>query len=771
VNPRHIAARATLLALLAALCCLVLPAIAGAADLGPAPVRCGGENGGTAGGCYGTSANVMDDTWLADLTVSPHVVHVGEKITATVAPLRDRVQWTWGFEGCAPNTPVCTFTATTPTNGWALLGMSFPSPYGVGIEQDFYAVLQDLYAITGYVRDAEGKGVAGATVTVAGKGGGAATTNVNGYYTTQVPKGSYAVSAAGGYCVVGVTGCATSRALKTPGSKTVDFAPAPRHRLEGTVTAIGCGENACSAPKGVPNVTVTAKAIDGGETMTATTGDDGTYSLDLLEGTYDVTPKLDDRTFTPLDEVVRLRGDRSGVNFRTCLPEAAAARRLALANDPSACIRLYRVEAQAWIPYRGTFVDPLVTGAETIPGTDYPVTATSPSILTLSGGWPACGDGRNPLPGIRQIDLKKAKATVKWRSRYLGHGHAGYGGGSLGGVNIPVLWDGAQGQLHIVQGQTQELMGTLTRVYDYEIVKRGQKKPSERRSCTMTRNVVAAYTARLIDKDSVEILVSWQMPFKTAENIDDVLAAVDKVPKPDKVTKKAAEGDWKAIEKLLERSDRWNALPDGAKAKFGKWARGQLEKGYAKAKVLKQLDGVLDMLGKDVGAVVGHPVLKMSKKYVEILKEADYPSFDLRLEVSFETTSGLTGGHNTTMTVQAAADDFPSYGVQVLRREDGEERMRAVAWPPTGGVLDPAGRMSKTGAFVLVDPSTVQVADGRVSLLRQDRLLGGPGAKLSLVAAMNVINNPIAHDTPIVGGQMVGGVFRTLTWSFPGSAS
>ena len=81
----------------------------------------------------------------------------------------------------------------------------------------------------------------------------------------------------------------------------------------------------------------------GGAPGEATTGDDGSYSLTLPEGSYLVAAPLGERRFTPKSRTVNLSSDVDGVDFETC-PSAGQARRLAKDPQLRPCDLLVRVQ-------------------------------------------------------------------------------------------------------------------------------------------------------------------------------------------------------------------------------------------------------------------------------------------------------------------------------------------------------------------------------------------------------------------------------------------
>ncbi len=148
------------------------------------------------------------------MSLSPHVVKVGETISASAGPKTDAcgpggaatVSWGWApgaglstKSGCRPSSSSCTWKAVSPTEvAWNSACINGSSGFGAWQSCDYYVVLdKDHFEISGKVslEGSGGKGVGGIKVTASGPGGGSTTTGSDGTYTLIVKKGHFTVSA------------------------------------------------------------------------------------------------------------------------------------------------------------------------------------------------------------------------------------------------------------------------------------------------------------------------------------------------------------------------------------------------------------------------------------------------------------------------------------------------------------------------------------------------------------------------------------------------
>ena len=205
--------------------------------LGPAPQRCF-PYGSSDNICdafssapYPPNANYLYSTYYGTVYLGPHIVGVGQDVTATEVPQQDgRPQWAVPekvVSGCrdgkyqvvnpqvvrtiVPADTTCTWKATTasayppdasaPGGGWSTYTMSFCGFNGCAESQDFYYVLPRKRAISGTVTttaetstgQVEILPVANAVIEIAGPESGTAVTDASGFYDALVDPGTYHV--------------------------------------------------------------------------------------------------------------------------------------------------------------------------------------------------------------------------------------------------------------------------------------------------------------------------------------------------------------------------------------------------------------------------------------------------------------------------------------------------------------------------------------------------------------------------------------------------
>ncbi len=194
---------------IAVMAMLASASTAGARDLnslGPAPGPC--QPGQTSACTY--------QSRCAQMSFSPHIIHVGDVIDSSAGPAVDAcgpggvaaISWNWGLlpglnggEGPCRVTPLkqpasCRFKAVAATSKWQIGCINGGSGFGSWMSCDYYAVIgENKRAISGRVLTKSGKPVNAATVLISGPTGGSVQTNANGdYYADQLDAGQYRVS-------------------------------------------------------------------------------------------------------------------------------------------------------------------------------------------------------------------------------------------------------------------------------------------------------------------------------------------------------------------------------------------------------------------------------------------------------------------------------------------------------------------------------------------------------------------------------------------------
>ena len=162
----------------------------------------------------------MEESWLGGLLVDPHIVNVGQTVSMTIG---DPSLWTksclgmnpqhpkciesisWAIPqfgkkvgGCGDHDTSCDWAPTVGPDGepdeWLGVSVGINATIGTGISQDYYVVLPSGRAVSGYVQDSNGKGVADVRVDAVGPTPGSATTNRDGFYDISgLAPGSYRV--------------------------------------------------------------------------------------------------------------------------------------------------------------------------------------------------------------------------------------------------------------------------------------------------------------------------------------------------------------------------------------------------------------------------------------------------------------------------------------------------------------------------------------------------------------------------------------------------
>ncbi|MBV9465529.1 MAG: hypothetical protein JO169_05385, partial [Solirubrobacterales bacterium] len=213
-------------ALVAAL--LLLPASSGLSaesSPGAVPPQCGddptvlqaggeptpGLDGPAPGGC-------LIQSWAATFALSPHVLHVGQKLTGTVETTGklNGVGWSWSnFTAemqlgshkprlhCADNAPTCTVIVgpNVVSSVYQVYSQGLNTPLGGAVSSDYFIVNNDLQELSGRVDyQNDGKRTPAAGIELAARTGRRAehaSTGPDGKYSFVLHRGNYSVSVVG----------------------------------------------------------------------------------------------------------------------------------------------------------------------------------------------------------------------------------------------------------------------------------------------------------------------------------------------------------------------------------------------------------------------------------------------------------------------------------------------------------------------------------------------------------------------------------------------
>ncbi len=310
-------------------------------DLGPEPVQCVPQGSGCYGGDFGP--DVLDNTWVGDVSVSPKIVRVDKTFTVKV----DVSAPDGSFAVTAPGKAIgacggkgsgkCRFRAGGPTNGWGLARVRIGTRVGVGVEQVAVAVIGREPVLRGTVRDQRGAGVAGVNVRVSGPRKRTLVTNAVGGFNTTLPPGRYVVRPS------------APKADYSPKKKTVrlnwdrttkaDF-KVKRWRVAGRVTSVVCGAASCEEkPLNKIKVNAYGSRLDPDQPPVAVTDAQGNYDFGgLTTGAVLVRPS--GKNFIPEARRLDLRADATDVNFQQCTGAGArASTRARAAAEPECQVR------------------------------------------------------------------------------------------------------------------------------------------------------------------------------------------------------------------------------------------------------------------------------------------------------------------------------------------------------------------------------------------------------------------------------------------------
>lgn len=217
---------AALVALASAPLWLPVTTVLGAASSpGPVPPDCasdptiqaaGGEP--TPGLAGAAPAGCLIQSWAATFSLSPHVLHVGQQVTATVSPTGKLpgTGWSWSnftaemqaglrhHRHCGDNVTTCAVTVgpDVPEGQYQVYVQGLATPLGGAVSSDYFVVDNNLFQLSGRVEyQAAGTRTPAADVQVqvSGAHGGRqdASTDSSGTYSFVLNRGRYHVTVVG----------------------------------------------------------------------------------------------------------------------------------------------------------------------------------------------------------------------------------------------------------------------------------------------------------------------------------------------------------------------------------------------------------------------------------------------------------------------------------------------------------------------------------------------------------------------------------------------
>jgi hypothetical protein len=259
-------------------------------------------------------------------------------------------------------------------------------------------------------------------------------------------------------------------------------------KVSGFVYEVKCGDSSCrQAPLQGTRVLLTGQASDGAAvSQIATSGANGSWSVDVPAGSYDAGPtqdgaNIDGKGFDPQGVTLTVGdADVPNVDFRTCaLPPGStgmaadlragrpahdtAGHAAAASKQPSMCTAIYTMTVSAKLP--GMINDPSLD-ARYLTGhgknynksvswrSKYIHSTTLRGLLHLSPEFPEC------LAPRLVKKYTNEGATAEWYSYIKG--------GPLGRVTLPVAWNQSTQSVHLIQAPTV-VTKKLVRVFRYRI--------------------------------------------------------------------------------------------------------------------------------------------------------------------------------------------------------------------------------------------------------------------------------------------------------------
>jgi hypothetical protein len=609
-----------------------------------------------------------------------------------------------------------------------------------------YTATRAAVTLSGTVTGVNGHGgVGGVTIAVSGASSATATTAANGSYSLQLAAGTYTVTPTAGPGAVFTPPTATVNLNGESGPVNFQIA----YPVSGTVQVSNCGDSSCSPPKPLEGALVTAKALDPGMGATATSAVDGTWSMNLAPGSYSLVPSHEEDEFDPSQLEVGVTGVTKEQNFTVCVAEASGASVARTSPKTEPCKRRYTFTLGAWIP-QASVADPIV-GSDVYTGASFPNSSTS--FFHFAGGqdtYPPC------LPESLAKDYAKDRVDVLWRARFTGSGNRTPQFG-LGNVSVPVAYDGAGHQVELV-GAPFVRPGTMNRAYDWMV-----KGGSTVSTCNVTLPTTATVDVKVATKNEFKIEASWGVPFTaypSPGDVHDITTSIKAIPTTDD-----------AIDALLKDNKKYADAPKIEKTKIREWTK-VLAGTLGLKKGIKAIDAAIAE-GKDLLLNSTPPVIKGAEKVSDAAAKAmsklSYGSADVIIRGVLKNTEPqppLLAGQ-TTLTITEETDDWPSFSLFVERSQAADTILPWVA--STSSTVVENSTFGSLPENVLTDGTT---------FAQEVELAGGPGAKLKLAGALNILDNVTHKFVPGAAAAILPPIIegkdtqkRTITWRFPGAHS
>lgn len=538
--------------------------------------------------------------------------------------------------------------------------------------------------------------------------------------------------------------------------------------ISGAVSDEQCSDTSCKLV-GLGDIDLDVTGTDAnGDTVdeTATSANDGTWSIDLDPGSYTVTPDPDGFDPESSPPITLAVGQTvPNINFQTCegtldstQPLARGARApLTSTSASNGCVGTYAFTLGANIP-QTKFVDPAAdsAGSDDYTGGGYPKHNYTtgkfikgiPVVGTVivnntNASYPQC----DFFDYYKRVALTKADDAVQWRDYFKGSP-------DLGTVNVTLAWNRHTKQVTptIVDTST----GSMTRVFDYTI----NGKPG---SCDST-GTITPDAAVAASGNTFVVMVAWSFPFEASGGAK----LSDLTPKPPKAVATT-------IDNALKSIPGWNTLPTAKKVAAQKAAAEAVAiiskaENCSLAAAAKKFSDEVDALVKvGAGELLEGP-LGILNAITTVASAAfdGYPTMDAVIRGQFNTLPYQKTGHlqmstGTRLIVQATTDQFPDY-TMVLRRNS-----TTLPWSSEGQPLTMVNTFTTPTFNHTLGLPYSWLNDADQGATATGKVQGGPGAKSALLSAMQVVKNVFLlglNKSTSSNSNLAVGAPDTITYKF-----